>query len=713
MYTQVILLVLIDQYVCITCVESNRAATTESQTSSEKLLALDSDVHLDTTSEFSTVTAKAELDVSGPGSEASNNRIYSINNSDTNIRDNNKQLTYETTAYDEPSNFKSSKNVTTYPYNFSVASRFSNTVDLKYRLFKHHDESYVFVEPVDCCDYNDIEEDDEPEDVELCKPSTTLKNPDDAFSEYESIDIERALMDLGSEEEKLYYLHNLMINQSKETACTLKLSAGRRALNTSREYTEKRQQFLIRTESVIKLLQKHNMTAEDTFFKIEFFEKELYQKNLNFTRNVTDLLETLCTMLQEFEESNYKTLEANEHIKQYDAVSDTTVLADLVAELINLTKTQGYSLLRAEYFLDMLNTNTNLKNLFYTQNILKFMDLKSRESKLNYLTNRTDSYIYLLEELKAVSKLYEKVEITTLGIICVIGIFANGTFIFIFVRYKEIRTSNYLILLNLAISDMLSLFINIPVFYSANGHIDDTVCKIYQLIRTLFVGVSVYCVVVVSFQRFVALSLVSKKTAQTSIWPLLSVWVIGFIIAIPRAFISGTKKDGLCYTVKHNDPVYQLTITLFDVLGLCIIPVFFMTIFTGFTVDEAKCRYKIISHDTVKEEQHEKNVAVSSNILIGLIVVFGLTYAPFYLFRFVYVWSGMKIDTLLYVFVFVGVYCLSIINSCVNPFILCIVSEKCRHCIKTAFVCHRRDALKDDSNLRVQGGSVTTIESTF
>ncbi len=113
---------------------------------------------------------------------------------------------------------------------------------------------------------------------------------------------------------------------------------------------------------------------------------------------------------------------------------------------------------------------------------------------------------------------------------------------------RGMRTATNFFLLNLAIADLcVALFCvyqNLSLYLSSNWAFGDLLCRMYHFIHALSYTASVYTLVSISVERYLAVvyPLLARRmlTINKLKITLIIVWLISAVCCIPRFFIYGT-----------------------------------------------------------------------------------------------------------------------------------------------------------------------------
>ena len=126
------------------------------------------------------------------------------------------------------------------------------------------------------------------------------------------------------------------------------------------------------------------------------------------------------------------------------------------------------------------------------------------------------------------------------GIIFVVGLIGNGTLIYIVARNKSLRNTPNILIVSLASGDLLLILIAVPfvatVFTFPYWPYGSVMCKVTEFMQTLSLGVSVFTLVALSGDRYVAIVYPMNKhkgspTLRTGIIAG-GIWVLAALLAI-------------------------------------------------------------------------------------------------------------------------------------------------------------------------------------
>ncbi|XP_066251491.1 opsin, ultraviolet-sensitive-like [Euwallacea similis] len=118
-----------------------------------------------------------------------------------------------------------------------------------------------------------------------------------------------------------------------------------------------------------------------------------------------------------------------------------------------------------------------------------------------------------------------KANFTILGILYIIimfvGIFGNGIVIFMFFRYKNLRTCANVLMVNLAVSDIL-MMLKMPIFiynaFHSSPVLGDFACNVYGFIGGLSGTASIGTLSIISYNRYEAIRFPLRRISSSKIY---------------------------------------------------------------------------------------------------------------------------------------------------------------------------------------------------
>ncbi|PSN40932.1 hypothetical protein C0J52_16261 [Blattella germanica] len=310
-------------------------------------------------------------------------------------------------------------------------------------------------------------------------------------------------------------------------------------------------------------------------------------------------------------------------------------------------------------------------------------------------TNRSSTsndYLYF--------KLY--IEPIVLIFIFVGGCFGNGLLMYVILRHSDMRNKNNACVLHLAIADCLSLILNVPLSYWDIVHVTwdlgDTACKVFITSKDFVVGLVVFSVLALSFERFLVVYSSFKLSLDIrSVLFLGIVWIFALVCSVPSYF-SATVQTRCFSSPPERQSLVQRSWT-FQLLMYCLLPVLSILILNIMTAYILKTSIGK-SPGVLRNKSRDKNRNVVANTVVILSVVFIVSYVPNFALRTLVSWSILEVEEVFWYAFFT--FCLFFFHTLFNPFALMTMGSKYRSHILGYISCFTKekklipDAIGDD-----------------
>ena len=285
------------------------------------------------------------------------------------------------------------------------------------------------------------------------------------------------------------------------------------------------------------------------------------------------------------------------------------------------------------------------------------------------------------------------------------GCFGNGFLLFIILRHSDMRNKNNICVAHLAIVDILSLILNLPLSYWDSVHVNwdlgETSCKLFMGSKDLAVSLVVFSVVTLAFERYLVVQSfntmkISNGSIAGPIVYLVYVWMYALATSIPT-YLRATV-EGRCYLSSPGIVDYIRMLQTFQLIMNCCLPVatiIFINIVTVNTLRESISKIPGV----LTNQSHYRNRNTVVNTVTILSVVFTLSYVPNFLLRTLVSWSVWKAEDVFW-YSFVS-YCLFFVHSIFNPFALFVMGSKYKKHIKEyiSYFVHENDDYKTNPNV--------------
>ncbi|XP_054268384.1 neuropeptide CCHamide-2 receptor-like [Macrosteles quadrilineatus] len=290
--------------------------------------------------------------------------------------------------------------------------------------------------------------------------------------------------------------------------------------------------------------------------------------------------------------------------------------------------------------------------------------------------------------------------------IFIVGVLGNGTLVFIFARHKRMRNIPNTYIMSLALGDLLVIVSCVPftsILYTLESWPwGALICKLSEATKDVSIGVSVFTLTALSAERYCAIVNPIRRHISTkplTIVTALAIWMVSLILALPAAIFSNVQSAVIedNHTIEYCSPfpkefgtTYEKGIVLFKFLAYYAIPLW---VIAAFYILMA--RHLVLSTRTLPGEhgkgqsnqvQARKKVA---KMVLAFVMIFIVCFLPYHIFMLwfhFYPNSHDDYDDFWHAFRIVG-FCLSYINSCINPIALYFVSKAFRKYFNRYLVC--------------------------
>lgn len=533
------------------------------------------------------------------------------------------------------------------------------------------------------------------------------KSDDEDKIDYDSfkIEIENEKRELVVTKDTVERVLDEVINATWQFINMYDENVGNEAIKLSREYLQQTGNLLHKIRTFKTHVNEYNCNVTSVTYS-DIMLEEGYEEQVIQQRNIILKFEYLHGLISDHHRLHAVEGEATSFAEKFNTFRHLSDLkksieaGEIVKEILrniseNAKTTNNFS------------RTHNLEEYYETDFTKDLLDLDFWELQLENKTKNLEEATRYVQDETVRILVQEFVQPVVQGIIFLIGLVGNGVMIIIFARHREIRTATNMMLLNLALGDVLNLTVNIPVFYSytmsTRWRFGLHLCKAYRFLRQLGIGVSIYSIVALSAQRFIAVTQFDIFRCHgyriprnlKSVLIISSVWLAGCMIAVPHTVDAGIYGDN-CFAASDQNEYYPKTITLIDLLLFCVIPLSSITAFSVVSAYYLRKSIRKMPGETVGMQSVIEARAVSSNVLIALAVVSAISYIPLFLVLFMYAWADFRMQPKTYYVVLAIIYTFLFGNSCFNPIALYIVSSKFRSYFNRYLFCRRKKTTSEN-----------------
>ncbi|XP_073817287.1 tachykinin-like receptor at 99D isoform X2 [Musca autumnalis] len=287
------------------------------------------------------------------------------------------------------------------------------------------------------------------------------------------------------------------------------------------------------------------------------------------------------------------------------------------------------------------------------------------------------------------------------GVMVIVATGGNLIVVWIVITTKRMRTVTNYFIVNLSIADAMVSSLNVTFSYIymldnnwAFGHL---YCKISQFIATLSISASVFTLMAISIDRYVAIMkpLKPRMSKRSNLGIAAVIWIAAAIISCPMLLFYTTEdissKDGIrtvCFpewpdgTMNHSNQEYIYNI-LFMILTY-FLPVISMTA-TYSRVGLELWGSKAIGEYTPRQVENVKSKRRVVKMMMVVVLIFVVCWLPFHAYFIVTSCYPAITETPFIQEVYLFIYWLAMSNSMYNPIIYCWMNSRFRFGFKMFF----------------------------
>ncbi|XP_034943701.1 tachykinin-like peptides receptor 99D isoform X2 [Chelonus insularis] len=307
-------------------------------------------------------------------------------------------------------------------------------------------------------------------------------------------------------------------------------------------------------------------------------------------------------------------------------------------------------------------------------------------------TNSTDS-----DGNKFILPLWRQIIWTFLFVgMIIVATLGNIIVIWIVLRHKRMRTVTNYFLVNLSIADAMVSTLNVTFnyFYMLNSHwtFGNLYCKISQFIAVLTICASVFTLMAISIDRYMAIMnpLRPRMGRRSTLCVAVLIWVVGAILSFPmliyyktytHTFSNGEVRI-ICYGdwPNRDNNGFSYDEYLYNVIFMILtyfLPIGSMT-FTYARVGFELWGYQSIGEATQRQLDNIKSKRRVVKMMIVVVVIFAVCWLPFHVYFIVTPYLPEVTNEPYIQELFLAIYWLAMSNSMYNPIIYCWMNSRFR-----------------------------------
>ncbi|XP_023232740.1 tachykinin-like peptides receptor 99D [Centruroides sculpturatus] len=302
------------------------------------------------------------------------------------------------------------------------------------------------------------------------------------------------------------------------------------------------------------------------------------------------------------------------------------------------------------------------------------------------------------------------------GVMVLAATGGNLIVIWIVLTNRKMRTVTNYFLFNLSMADIMVSTLNV-IFnftYMLNGiwPFGSVYCKISNFIAIVSVAASVFTLMAISIDRYVAIMhpLKPRMSKLTTINITIGIWICSSLLSLPNLLYSTIEEDGylngdsrnICYLVWPDGPSnksqtdYIYNILIFVVTY--IFPIISM-IFTYFRVGRELWGSQSIGECTARQVENIKSKRKIVKMMIVVVFIFAVCWLPYHVYFILAHHLPAIIDSDYTPQIYLFIYWLAMSNSMYNPMIYCWMNTRFRQGFKNVFLfclCQRKLRLYEE-----------------
>ncbi|KAH8293692.1 hypothetical protein KR054_003075 [Drosophila jambulina] len=304
------------------------------------------------------------------------------------------------------------------------------------------------------------------------------------------------------------------------------------------------------------------------------------------------------------------------------------------------------------------------------------------------------------------------------GLMMFVAIAGNGIVLWIVTGHRSMRTVTNYFLLNLSIADLLmsslNCVFNFIFMLNSDWPFGSIYCTINNFVANVTVSTSVFTLVAISFDRYIAIvHPLKRRTSRRKVRIILVlIWALSCVLSAPCLLYSSImtkhyyngKSRTVCfmmwpdgrYPTSMADYAYNLIILVLT-YGIPMIVMLICYSLMGRVLWGSRS----IGENTDRQMESMKSKRKVVRMFIAIVSIFAICWLPYHLF-FIYAYHNNQVASTKYVqHMYLGFYWLAMSNAMVNPIIYYWMNKRFRMYFQRIICCccvgltrHRFDSPK-------------------
>ena len=286
------------------------------------------------------------------------------------------------------------------------------------------------------------------------------------------------------------------------------------------------------------------------------------------------------------------------------------------------------------------------------------------------------------------------------GIIAVLGFAGNLLVMIVVISNKQMRNTTNLLIINLAVADLLFIVICVP--FTAAGYamprwpFGTAFCKIYQYMINVTAYASVYTLVLMSLDRYLAvvhpICSMTIRTERNAYIVIILSWVVIMLINIPNLidytqlnYVFNGENRSACLNLKivQDESNGRVVYGCFFAFSY-VLPLTSVCILYGFMLRRLLYGGVPGGNQSAESLRSKKRV---TRMVVMVVVIFALCWLPINVILMVK-YFGTYPESIAFVGLQIASNCIAYMNSCVNPLLYAFLSENFRKSFRKLLCCY-------------------------
>ncbi|KAG8177204.1 hypothetical protein JTE90_010777 [Oedothorax gibbosus] len=282
------------------------------------------------------------------------------------------------------------------------------------------------------------------------------------------------------------------------------------------------------------------------------------------------------------------------------------------------------------------------------------------------------------------------------AVMILVAIVGNTIVMWIIVAHRRMRTVTNLFLLNLAVADFLlasgNAIFNFVFMLNSHWPFGETFCVVSNFVANLTVSTSVFTILAMSLDRFVAVTrpLRPRMTKTTAYSIILSVWTLSSLLSAPSVLYATT------ITYKYADETQRTLCLLvwpdgmgtglgksdldhvYNIVFLIVTYVIPMTCM-GVTYTWIGCilgASKVIGENSDPQNHVIKSKQRVVHMLVAIMLLFAFCWLPYHVYFLFTYYNADVIHAHFIQHLYLAIYWLAMSNSCYNPIVYYVMNSR-------------------------------------